>query len=99
MVGPIYYMGRCVEGKYKLPRVTDNKFMCPCCGAPINWTCPGGNGTKGYAYCSRSINATQVWRKGYRPPAPCVWKGEVRRLSNFKVDIWDDREWTKELLS
>jgi len=87
-------MGRKTKGRYRLPRIEGNKFRCPRCGATINWSAPGGVGSKGYAHCSRSLNATQVWKKDSAPPDFCTWNGEVLRLTNFKIEIWGDLEWT-----
>jgi len=86
-------MGR-RTGRHRLPRIVDNEFKCPRCGARICWTVHGGQaGSKGYAYCSRSIHATQIWEKSKGPPNFCIWKGEAERLRNGNVDIWDDLQW------
>jgi hypothetical protein len=94
-------MGSEVKGRHKLPRRSfdaeeSNEFRCPRCGAPINWTVHGGKaGSKGYAHCSRSIHATQIWRKGSKVPDFCIWQGEAERLPDGNVTIWDDMSWTK----
>ena len=92
---------RSSSGRYRLPRLNMgpdmcNEFRCPRCGAPILWTVHGGKaGSKGYAHCSRSMYATQIWKKDGPVPDFCIWQGEAERLPNGNVAIWDDMSWTK----
>lgn len=72
-----------------LTRQESGDFLCPECYSVIIWTCSLGD--KGYAYCSRSLFATQVipMRKnsiGSKIKSYCDWTGSVAR-KNKKIII------------
>ncbi len=56
-------------------------FRCPLCNSVIKWTCGIGEGTVGYAYCTKSIEASQTFSKDAikSKRAFCAWKGKVQR--------------------
>ena len=90
-------MVRKTTGRYRLPRCFGNEFRCPRCYAEVHWVCRGyKEGSKGHAYCSKSIHASQIW--SYSSDKEdldfCIWQGEVIRLSNGFIEIWDDLSWT-----
>jgi hypothetical protein len=63
--------------------------MCPICFSPIIWSCSLSD--KGYAYCSKSLNATQtipVHKNsiGSKIKSYCGWTGTVKR-KNEKIII------------
>ena len=89
-------MARRTNGRHRLPRIVDNEFKCPRCAAKIHWAVQGGKaGAKGYAHCSMSIYASQVWKRDAEEIDFCIWKGDAVRLANGNVEIWDDLSWTK----
>ena len=72
-------------------RLKDGLFLCPLCSNTIIWTCSLSN--KGYAYCSKSLTATQVIYKdkskfGTKVKYHCEWKGEVKRHKNQISIFW-----------
>ena len=88
-------MARKTNGYYRIPRISGNTFRCPRCGSRVYWKVIGGlAGAKGYAHCSRSIYASQIFQRNWEELDFCIWKGEAVRLSNGNVEIWDDLSWT-----
>ena len=68
-------------------------FICPICFNPIIWSCSLSD--KGYAYCSKSLNATQtipMYKNsiGTKIKSYCDWKGIVKR-KNEKIIITCNR--------
>jgi transcription elongation factor Elf1 len=75
--------------KRTLIKQKSGSFICPVCSSIIIWTCSLGN--RGYAYCSKSLNATQTIpinknSIGTKIKAYCDWTGTVRR-KNEKIII------------
>ena len=73
-------------------------FICPLCLSSIVWTCSLSN--KGYAYCSKSLYATQIipMRKnsiGSKIKSYCGWTGTVIR-KNKKINIIYDNKTNKK---
>ena len=88
-------MVRKTNGRYRLPRIAGNTFRCPRCGSRIYWKVIGGRaGAKGYAHCSKSIYASQIFERSWEGLDFCIWEGDAVRLSNGNVEIWDDLSWT-----
>jgi hypothetical protein len=72
-----------------LIRQKSGVFLCPRCASSIIWTCSLGN--NGYAYCSKSLYATQTIPMhknciGSKIKSYCGWKGKVKR-KNEKIII------------
>ena len=89
-------MGRKVKGRHRLPRVAENRFRCPRCGAAIYWSCSGGKaGALGSAWCSNSLRASQIWKADIYDIDFCIWEGDAERLSNGFIEIWDDLSWAQ----
>ena len=70
----------------KLYTIEPGQFRCPKCAAVIQWQCGFGRGERGYAYCSRSIYASQQFKKGSRRFF-CTWKGRSVRKDNNSIEI------------
>lgn len=70
-------------------RKKSGSFLCPVCTNIIIWTCSLGD--SGYAYCSKSLYATQTIKErknGIETKSKhhCSWTGKVKR-KNEKITI------------
>ena len=77
-----------MDGKTKQTIFTmeSGNHRCPLCDSPIRWACPGN---VGYAYCSKSPDATRAFRIGEgHLLETCHWKGKVLRRANGKIEIY-----------
>ncbi len=76
-----------MEGEKKsLFNVVNGSYNCPLCGSAIYWSCPGATG---WAHCSKSDQATRMWKKGEEMHIDfCTWKGNARRRPDGKVEIF-----------
>ena len=67
-------------------KVEGRDYRCPLCYSEIHWSC---HGKSGYAYCSKSANATRAFKRGeFHKLQFCEWQGYAERRPNGKVEIY-----------
>ena len=68
-------------------------FLCPKCRSKVIWVCSLGN--VGYAYCTRSLHATQIIpiknnSVGSKIKSYCTWKGKTKRKNKKIIIVYNE---------
>lgn len=77
-----------------LIRQPSGDFICPKCYNVVIWSCSLGD--SGYAYCSKSLCATQTMPMkkssiGSKIKSYCTWTGKVKRKNKKIIIIYNSQ--------